>query len=151
VNRTEYRMVRSEQGRALGDILGMAASDPPATKSQLRAAMEQAGITDPDLREKIGADCIELAKLARDGDLSAYVARQIIDEKVLGHLKAMHTADSLLGDEPDWSEPDADSPEILDAVDRVRHPHETEEQTQRRRADEADRARLRELGVIPRG
>lgn len=150
MNRTEYKMVRSEQGQNLRNILGMAATRRPATKSQILAAMERAGITDPALREKIGADCIELAKRARDGE-GPFILNQVVDQKVLGHLKAMYTADSLLGDEPDWSEPDVESPEILDAADRVRHPYETEEETQRRRAAEADRARLRELGVIPRG
>jgi hypothetical protein len=145
MDRSELNLVRTE-GAALRDILASAASDRPATRSQIARALDQAGITDPALREKIGADCIDLAKRAKEGE-GAWTLNQAVDQMALAHLKTMHTADSLLGEEPDWADPGADEDTATEVMDRVRHPHETDEQRAARRAADAERERLRELGV----
>ncbi|MFI0354489.1 hypothetical protein [Actinomadura sp. 9N407] len=145
MDRTELKMIRTE-GAKLRNVLGMAASDRPATRSQLAAALDEAGITDTAMREKIGADCIALAKQAREGE-GPFVLHQLADQMTLGHLKAMHTGDSLLGDEPDWSDNTPDETGADDVMDRVRHPHETDEQRAARRQADAERDRLRALGV----
>ena len=111
-------------------------------RRQLRAEIEQ-HLPTADADE-VMATLVGLAEKANDGTTDRMEIRQRADLEAVKVLEALRDDDRLV------SPPDDEAPDeatIADVVDRVEHPLEDDEARQRRREAEAEKQRLRDLGV----
>lgn len=144
MNRSEYKAITRGQGARVRAFLKSAVSKHPETsRAALVAQLEDAEIPEAQ-HDALIETYTAAAKKAQAGE-SLFELGQLVDRAAVEHVREMRASDSVLDDDGIPAEPEPDAK----AADRVWGAirGESEHDTERRREAEAERDRLRELGV----